>query len=629
MPMPRDVQSGHAPRVTGALELVWGDRADAAVADAASRVLAAFAPGVVQIDLPAGTPEVPGFAVDESYALARTERGWHLTASTRWGALHGLSTLHQLCAQGETTVAAVHDAPRFAWRGLLIDVARHYLPLDTLRDVLDGMARLKLNVLHLHLSDDQAFRFCSVAFPELGDAQAYTPDELRALVAHAAVRGIRVVPELDVPGHVHSWLLARPDWGTPVDAPTRRFGVHKAALDPCSDNVLEALDTLFGELCDVFPDAYLHIGGDEVHPLAWQDHAGVAELMAREGLNDFAAVQNWFNHRIVALLAARGRTAIGWDEVLHEDMPGMLVQNWRGATTRDRARRLAQPCIVSAPWYLDLMYPADLHYAFDPAAPQEELLALEDAQREDRRLKHVAEGIAWTDQWRKGALAPVPGTDGILGGEACLWGELVDAPVLGLRLWSRLPAVAERLWSTPERCEIASFRQRCALLFRQPPFDLHAQQATALSALGLDPAQVAFAAWLEPVKWYARLLGETALAARLTGSEMPQARPYQTDTPLNRIVDFLLPESLPTLALAGTGFDQWQAAAQSWSLLDAQAWPADARPVVQAAVEFAALVAQAKAFEDLSLNRDRIEALYEPHGEYMLAPAGALLDRIP
>lgn len=572
---------------------------------------------------------MPSLDDDASYALKRVDGQLTLQAATTWGALHGITTCYQLAQHNELErVDHIEDAPRFPWRGLLIDVARHFMPLELLRQVVDGMAILKMNVLHLHLSDDQAVRFQSRSFPELAHVQSYTQDDLRGLVEYASGRGIRVIPELDVPGHVHAWLVGYPAWGGLFDAPsvTSRFGVHKAALNPADDDVYSALECLFDEICEVFPDQFVHIGGDEVHPGAWQDNTDVEALMQRENLADFRAVQNHFNERVVDLLNARDRRAIGWDEVLHEDMPDMVVQNWQGATSRDQILQRPLDCIVSAPYYLDLFYPADVHYAFDPEASQDVLLTLEDNQRADPRFDHVAEGMAWTLQWRENAVDILSGGGGrVLGGEACLWSELVDAAALPVRLWSRLPAVAERFWSSAEQCSQTSFAVRELQLFHLPEFNIQQMQKQRLADMGLSDAAIDVVQLLEPVKWYARLLGEQALQARLSGTEMPQARPYTTSTELNRVVDVLTPESLAVRAMAQWSFAAWQQAATTWQALDVDSFPQDTQAALHELRELATRIVKADAFSDLQVHLPELQAAYKPHGEYMLAPAYGLL----
>ncbi|MEM9623160.1 MAG: family 20 glycosylhydrolase [Pseudomonadota bacterium] len=573
---------------------------------------------------------IPQLEEDETYRLTLQSAQCHIEAASTWGALHGLTTLYQLLQQPALPQhLLVDDAPRFAWRGVLIDVARHFLSISLLQRVVDGMAALKLNVLHLHLTDDQAFRWRSRCFPELADTAAYNSDELRALVTYAAERGVRVVPELDVPGHVHSWLVAHPELGFAQVSPTRRFGVHKACLDPTSEPVYEFLQQLFTELGEVFPDQYVHIGGDEVHPAWWQEDAQVQQFMQQHGFARVADLQNYFNQRICAQLTTLGKRAVGWDEVLHKHTPHMVVQNWRGATTRDRALQQGLPCLVSAGYYLDLHYPNEYHYQYDPAAPQSELLALEDSWQADPRLEHVAAGIEWTKQWRAEQITKPVEHDGVLGGEACLWSELVDEQTLEVRLFSRLPAVAERLWSPAHVTDLADFYQRLEATLDLAELNIADLQRARLAGLGLDAAACAVAVLLEPVRWYARLLGEEALQARLQGQEMPQARPYQTDTSLNRVVDFISPESLAARALAAQSDVELSRQALVWSQLEPALWPEDVQPAIRALITTGQVLQQ--WLDDSmppSACRQLLQDLDKPYGEYMLAVLPVLRQRI-
>ncbi len=492
----------------------------------------------------------PGLEDDESYWLAVDDTGIYLEAPAEWGVLRGLATLGQLIREdGTLPFVAVDDAPRFSWRGLLLDPARHFLPLDTLLEVLDGMARCKLNVLHLHLTDDQGFRFPVPTLPKLASATAYETSELETLVAAAAELGIRVVPEIDMPGHVTSWLTAYPEWGSRQVAPTERFGVHGACLDPSNEAVFTAIGAILDAVVAVFPDPCLHIGGDEVSPRWWDEDPAVAVLMEREGLEDVRAVQGYFNQRVGAMVAERGRTVLAWDEVLDAGFgTDWVVQAWRGSTMRDRITAAGNRALVSAPYYLDLHYPLDVHYGFDPAAPQPELLALEDELLSDPRFRHVSDGMRWTEQWREGMRDEThAASELLLGAEACLWSELVTASNLTTRLWTRLPALAERFWSAAECRALADVHERVdAFLARSARIgsvDPLGASAAALQRLGVAGEFLEALAWFEPVKWYGRLLGAQALAARIAGREMPQARPYTLTSSLDEVIDHLPVES--------------------------------------------------------------------------------------
>ena len=492
----------------------------------------------------------------------------------------------------------------------MIDTARHFIGLDTLRRTLDAMWFYKLNVLHLHLTDDQGFRFQSGAYPELASADSYSLPELSGLVAYAADRGVRLVPELDVPGHATSWLAAHPEWAVagsaPVSGPSKRFGVHEACLDPGNQAVVDAVDTLLGELARVFPDEYIHFGGDEV-----------------AGLD--ADAQRRFQRAVVERLAALGKRAIGWDECLSATLPAeTVVQAWRGAAARDAALAAGYDCVVSSPYYLDLFYPADVHYAADPGG---DLSAGERALVEHPRLRHVRDGLAWMARFAAFPDLPARKKGRILGGEACLWSELVTDELLDTRLWSRMPAVAERLWRAdvdPSR-DLDGFYERMA------------ESRSVLDGLGIigeDRASIDVAAairplveMLEPVKWYRRLLGMGEYERRVNGlGGSADARPYDAQTPLDRIVDRLAPESLASRRAEadlarGAPMDAWTAGWRSQRVALAED-PALHAELGAASAALAALadVVDGKAATDPA-------TLAGPFGEYLLPVAYAVKRR--
>ena len=473
---------------------------------------------------------VPG--LDDSYAyrmcLEHTTATFH--AQTEWGALAALATLAQLSAFDTVEVSEVRDEPRFPWRGLMLDTARHFVATDALKRTLDAMWFYKLNVLHLHLTDDQGFRFRSNAYPELASTDAYATSELRDLVAYAADRGIRVVPELDVPGHTTSWLAEHPEWAlgaAPKVAPSRRFGVHKTCIDVCNAAVVSAVDTLFEELAGVFPDEYLHLGGDEAVALD-------------------ADTQAAFVARLVQRLLELGKRPVGWDECLHPDLPTeTTVQAWRGVAARDAALQAGFDCVVSAPYYLDLFYPASAH-AVSPTASAAEVAAAS----AEPRLAHVRQGIDWMRDFATVPALPERSPGKVLGGEACLWSELVTEELLDCRVWSRLPAIAEQFWcgdtATSDGDEPPPSGNMLGRL---------SKTRRTLAGLGIVPEDLdvlrkfpdlaPLLEMLEPVKWYRRLLGEAVFHARMSGlGGGDDERPYDVATPLNRIVDRIAPESL-------------------------------------------------------------------------------------
>ncbi|MDH4132200.1 MAG: beta-N-acetylhexosaminidase [Gemmatimonadota bacterium] len=380
---------------------------------------------------------------DESYRLEIRHGGARLTASTVVGALRGLETVVQLVTpDGDGFVlptVTVEDAPRFRWRGLLLDAGRHFMPPDVVKRTLDGMAAVKLNVLHWHLSEDQGFRVESRKFPLLhqmgSDGQYYTHDQIHEIVAYARDRGIRVVPEFDMPGHSTSWFVGYPEHASAPGpyAIERRFGVFEPAFDPTREETYEFLEQFVEEMAGLFPDPYWHIGGDEVHPRQWNDNPRIVAFRTRRSLKDNDALQAWFNQRVSGILARHGKRMIGWDEILHEGLPaGTVVQSWRGVEYLGRATGMGFSSILSAPYYLDQIYPADQHYLADPLPAGHSLSPAQAAL--------------------------------VLGGEACMWAEHVSAETVDSRIWPRLAAVAERLWSPPAVQDVADMYRRLSVM---------------------------------------------------------------------------------------------------------------------------------------------------------------------
>lgn len=547
-----------------ALARAVGPRLTRAVARASLQLgqrtgLPASQPLTVTLAVRDDASETPALDVDESYTLRVRPGAIDVEAETQWGALHALTTFVasvQPSATGfDVPTGRFTDAPKLPWRGLMVDVARHFVGLPTLCQLLDAMAYAKLNVLHLHLTDDQAFRFRSEAFPELCAAQGFDARELAQLVEHAADRGIRVVPELDVPGHTTSWLVAHPEWsasGARSVEESTRFGVHEDGLDPTNDAAMAAIAVMFQELAEVFPDQFMHMGGDEVHPEAWRRSPRIAEHMAAEGLNDLRAVQARFSQQVDQLLAGLGKRSMAWDEVLHEMLPKkMVLQCWRGVGSLEAGLAAGHDCVLSAPYYLDLCYPSHLHYRFAPDDTTERLRQSEANLSQDPSLAHAARGLGWAERFFE-----VPSIQGdargrVLGGEACIWTELVSDELLLTRTLSRLPTIADRLWSqhaTADEVLLPRQERFLGTLRGIGVFDIDATVRRQLLRLGLTTDEGREMAplfeVLEPVKWYNRLLGEEALEARLSGRTSSIERPYRTRTPLNGVADVIRPESV-------------------------------------------------------------------------------------
>ena len=504
---------------------------------------------------------------DESYTLEVAPAGALLAAATPYGALRGVETFLQLVEQRPDSfaiaAARIVDRPRFPWRGIHIDPARHFMPVDAIERVLDGMAATKLNVLHWHLTDDQGFRIESRVYPRLhtmgSDGEYYTQQQLRHVVAYARGRGIRVVPELDMPGHVTAWLVGHPELAAAPGpyAIERRWGIFEPTLDPTREEVYRFLDRFLGEVAAIFPDECLHIGGDEVKATQWDASPAIGEFKRKHGLESNEALQTHFNRRLLKILAKHGKTMVGWDEILQPDLPAdAVVQSWRGAESLAAAAAAGHRAILSSGYYLDHIKPASYHYAVDPLA---------------------------------GAAGALPDADRahVLGGEACMWSEYYSAEMIDGRVWPRAAAVAERLWSPAEVADVGDLYRRLELASARLEWDgLRHRSGPAAMLRRLaggrdDHALAALAALLEPL----------GLSGRA------RARAYTSLVPLNRLVDALPPESGAARAFAAlvdayladpqrlAGRDELASRLDSWSRLAGALAPTFAAAPLLAEVE--------------------------------------------
>ncbi|WP_337264951.1 MULTISPECIES: beta-N-acetylhexosaminidase [unclassified Serratia (in: enterobacteria)] len=310
---------------------------------------------------------------DESYQLQVTPQGATLTANTRFGALRGMETLLQLVqTDGENTfipLVKITDVPRFPWRGVLLDSARHFLPVADILRQIDGMAAAKLNVFHWHLTDDQGWRFASERYPKLqqlaSDGHFYTREQMQQVVAYATARGIRVVPEIDLPGHASTIAVAYPEL---MSAPgpyqmERAWGVHKPTLDPANGEVYQFIDNIVGELVAIFPDPYLHIGGDEVDASQWQESKSIQAFMQQNQLADAHALQAFFNQKLEKILEKHQRRMVGWDEIYHPALPhSIVIQSWQGPDSLAASAQDGYQGILSTGFYLDQPQSTAYHY---------------------------------------------------------------------------------------------------------------------------------------------------------------------------------------------------------------------------------------------------------------------------
>jgi len=450
---------------------------------------------------------------DESYELTVTDSGAKLTAPTTLGALRGLQTFLQLVQINPTGFAVpsvtIKDQPRFPWRGTLIDVSRHFIPIDALKRNLDGMAAVKMNVLHWHLSDDQGFRAESKVFPKLtgmgSDGMFYTQDEIRDLIAYAHDRGIRVMPEFDIPGHSRSWFLGYPELSSGAGPYRLEGGGIDPIMDPTKESTYKFLEKFIAEMAKLFPDAYFHIGGDEVDGKQWDANPQIQAFIHSHGMKDNQDLQAYFNRRLEKIVAKNHKTMVGWDEILHPDLPKtIVVQSWRGQKSLAAAAQEGYRGLLSYGYYLDLMWPAARHYAIDPMADAAATLT-----PEQKNL--------------------------ILGGESCQWAEWVTPEIIDSHIWPRNAVVAERLWSPQNITDVASMYTRMnavslelesmGLMHRSARLRmLHRMAGSADIAALRNLADV-----VEPVKDYNRWSDSKG--------------PIDFNSPLTRMIDAAIPES--------------------------------------------------------------------------------------
>lgn len=453
---------------------------------------------------------------DESYKLEVTSSGAQLTAPTTLGVMRGLQTFLQLVEitpQGFAVPAVViQDKPRFAWRGLMIDSGRHFMPVEVIKRNLDGMAAVKMNVFHWHLSENQGFRIESKRFPKLqemgSDGLYYTQEQVRDVIAYAHDRGIRVIPEFDMPGHSTAWFVGYPDLASAPGPYTieRKWGVFDPAMDPTRESTYKFLDQFIGEMAKLFPDQFFHVGGDEVNGKQWDANPKIQEFMHAHGLKNNADLQAYFNTRIQKIVAKHGKTMDGWDEILRPDLPkSIVIQSWRGQKSLADAARQGYRGLLSSGYYLDLMGTAASHYQVDPFADGAANLSDEEKQR-------------------------------ILGGEACMWAEYVSPENIDSRIWPRAAAIAERLWSPQNVTDVSSMYARMDHTGKWlDAYDLthntnYVHMLERMTNGGDVVALKTLVDVVEPVKGYAREGLASAEATSLT--------------PLNRLIDAARPESL-------------------------------------------------------------------------------------
>lgn len=455
---------------------------------------------------------------DESYSLEVTARGANLNAPNPLGILRGLQTFLQLVEITPDGFAApavkIEDRPRFVWRGLMIDVGRHFMPMEVLKRNLDGMEAVKMNVFHWHLSDNQGFRVESKKFPKLHELGSeglyYTQDEVRELIEYARDRGIRVVPEFDMPGHTTSWFVGYPELASAPGpyAVERRWGVFEPEMNPTKEETYRFIDKFVGEMAELFPDEYFHIGGDEVKGKQWDANPEIQKFMREHKFTTHRELQEYFNARIENILTKHHKKMVGWDEILSPSLPkDIVIQSWRGQKSLAEAAKQGYRGLLSFGYYLDLMHSASQHYGVDPLSDEAGMLTAEEQKS-------------------------------ILGGEACMWTEYATPENINSRIWPRTAVVAERLWSPQDVQDVDAMYERVeAVSVELEDLGLthrSSERRMLRRMAGSDDiaALLVLADVVEPLKEYAREDEATKAGVVLSRNDA-----------LNRLADAVPPES--------------------------------------------------------------------------------------
>lgn len=483
-----------------------------------------------------------GLYEDESYQLTIQSNAISINASSDLGALHGLETLLQLLQNNATSFyfpnVSITDMPRFTWRGLMIDVARHFQPVDVIKRNLDAMAAMKMNVFHWHLVDDQGWRIemkkHKILTDKASDGLFYTQEEIKGIVKYAADRGILVVPEIDVPGHASAILTAFPEIGSKVvtinkgSSETtqkasglvtysieRNAGIFTPTLDPSNPRTYQLLSEIFDEVCPLFPGKYFHIGGDENEGKDWDTNPKIQEFMKKNKLANNHELQTYFTMKLIPMLKKHQKELMGWEEIMTANMSKeAIIHSWKGpnegvaaGSSLIAAAKNGYKTVLSNGFYVDLVQGVENHYLNDPM-PKNTTFSSEEKAR-------------------------------ILGGEATMWSELVPPETIDSRIWPRTAAIAERLWSDGNVTDLVSMRKRLKVVsFRLEELGItHIRnKEVLLRNIGNNQNTAAlqtFSAVCEPLKIYSRNAGGTE---------------YQMYSPFTLFADACTPDAEDALA---------------------------------------------------------------------------------
>ncbi len=487
VPMPRSYETGEGAFVLDASSAIRLTDPSDAEAREVVELWAGPIRAVTDLALPYSADGALSVGVDgggepESYRLVVSEAGISIAAADHAGLFYGLQTLSQLLPPGigdgagpgaasiQVSSVEIDDAPRFSYRGMHLDVARHFFGTDFVKRYIDMLARYKLNRFHWHLTEDQGWRIQIDRYPKLtevgayraqthighgredfnGDGQRYggfyTKEEIRDIVAYAQARYVTIVPEIEMPGHSLAALAAYPELAC-TEGPFevgQTWGVFEDIYCP-SDETFAFLENVLSEVIELFPGELIHVGGDEAPKVRWEESDFVQELKEREGLADEDEVQSWFIQRIERFLNANGRRLIGWDEILEGGLaPNATVMSWRGTVGGIEAATQGHDVVMtpyshlyldfyqtadqeSEPFAIGGFLPLDTVYSYEPVP--DELTAAE--------ARHI------------------------LGAQANVWTEyMTTEDHVEYMVFPRMFALSEVVWSPRERRNFEGFVER-------------------------------------------------------------------------------------------------------------------------------------------------------------------------
>ncbi|CAG9534610.1 unnamed protein product [Cercopithifilaria johnstoni] len=389
------------------------------------------------------TNRFPQFGMDESYKLNITNCCATLTANQVWGALRGIESFVQLFFDENTKIhkVLIHDFPRFLHRGILLDTARHYLSVDVIKANIELMAQNKFNTFHWHIVDIESFPYKSEVIPELIQG-AYTPNhvytlsQIKDIINYARLRGIRVLPEFDTPGHTKSWGIGVKDLLTKCyHSNGSIYENFENLIDPTNSNTWDVLSALFQEIFSTFPENFIHLGGDEAEywfTECWISNPTIIRFMEIYGLKDGHSIQAWYFRKLISLLHSlkngKNKKFLLWQEAIINGAnltingttnDHLIAHIWKSIKDIEYTTKMGYYAILSSCWYLDSISSTADWKSYYNCDPQE--------FGGSEEQKHL-----------------------VIGGEAALWGEWVDESNVIPRLWPRASAVGERLWSSVE-----------------------------------------------------------------------------------------------------------------------------------------------------------------------------------